>query len=184
MDKDTVADIFTVKGRPSINLNQDVNGINKAHLETILKQKIEELRQKNVSQVVVTATTKGVEFKPENIPYIPDSNHPLIFRQKNSTIERNAGFQDRSLVHPMYLKDEKSLSVETTDGVGSESNIDNIMEDFDRITQSIVSLPVESQSQLVEKGKEPDFTMGITRDKMHHGGSYMKNEYRPYRPGG
>ena len=185
---------FSVKGKPTINLEPSQSAEH-SHIGTLLKQKVEEIRQRENKNVKIVSTTAGAEFKPENIPYIPGSTHPLLLKHDNATIERNAGFQDRALVHPMYADQMKPkeipVAVVPTDSPDIESNIDSIMNEFERLTvsqvQPVTVSQVEpttvSQVQPVTQGKQPEFEMKVSRDRMHSGGTYMPNESRPYRPG-
>jgi hypothetical protein len=90
-------DGFQVKGKPSINLDPSQSA-SRSHLGTILKQKVEEIRQSESKNRQVLVTTVGAEFKPECMPYIPGSTHPALLKHDLATIERNAGYQDRALV--------------------------------------------------------------------------------------
>lgn len=171
-------DGFSVKGKPSISL-EPTQSSERSHLGTLLKQKAEEIRQALSQNVQVISTTVGAEFKPENIPYIPGSTHPLLLKHDNATIERNAGYQDRALVHPMYADQmkpkEPAIDLTPTDTPDIESNIDKLISEFEPMTVS--------QVQSVMQGKQPEFEMKVSRDKMHSGGMYFSGEYKPYRPG-
>lgn len=171
-------DGFQVKGRPGINL-EPTQSAAQSHLGTLLKQKIEEVRQSESKDRRVLVTTVGAEFKPECMPYIPDSTHPALLKHDLATLERNAGYQDRSQVPAMYLDQYKLKEIP----IDIESNIDVLMAEFEDMTVSQVQPSTVSQVQPVTQGKPAEFTMNVHRDKMHHGGIYMPNESRPYRPG-
>jgi hypothetical protein len=179
-------DGFQVKGRPGINL-EPTQSAAQSHLGTLLKQKIEEVRQAESKNRVVLVTTVGAEFKPENMPYIPGSTHPALLKHDLATLERNAGYQDRSQVPAMYLDQYKlkEIPIDLTPkgATDIESNIDILMAEFEDMTVSQVQPSTISQVQPVTQGKPAEFTMNVHRDKMHHGGIYMPNESRPYRPG-
>lgn len=179
--------MFEIKGKPSVNLMNADNTKGVSQLSVILQQKVEELRQVRKSKVLIY-TTKGTEFKPENTPYLPDSNHPILSKHTLATPERNAGFQDKALVHPMYLGHEKkkyNLYDSTPPDISpEESNIDNLLSIIDRIMPAVEQRAGEvKKSTPVEYGVKPEFSMKINRERMHHGGIYMPNEYRPYKPG-
>lgn len=176
-------DGFQVKGRPGINL-EPTQSAAQSHLGTLLKQKIEEVRQAESKDRRVMVTTVGAEFKPECMPYIPGSTHPALLKHDLATLERNAGYQDRSQVPAMYLDQYKlkEIPIDLTPK-DIESNIDVLMAEFETLTISQVQPITVSQVQPVTQGKSAEFTMNVHRDKMHHGGIYMPNESRPYRPG-
>jgi hypothetical protein len=81
-------------------------------------------------------------------------------------------------------KKESPIDLTPTDIPDIESNIDILMAEFEQVTISQVQPTTVSQVQPVTQGQQPEFTMKVHRDKMHHGGIYMPNESRPYRPGG
>lgn len=179
-------DGFSVKGKPSINL-EPTQSAGLSHLGTLLKQKVEEIRQEQSRNFTIVSTTVGAEFKPENIPYIPGSTHPLLIKHDLATMERNAGYQDRALVPSMYADQMKSkepaIDLTPTDIPDIESNIYKLIAEFALLTVSQVQPTTVSQVQPVTQGKQPDFEMKVSRDKMHGGGIYMPNESMPYRPG-
>lgn len=194
-------DTFFVKGKPSINLSH-MEVKDNSQLKFILQQKIEEIREEKKTNQQIVAATKDAEFCPEATLYIPDSNHPVLSKHKNSTMERVAGYQDASLVPSMYksqIEEKKKLDqpievlpihkkpdpeMPLSTEADFETNIDKIL----YLIETIVCKPIEKKSvsnqQEPKRGKEADFTMKVSREKMHSGGTYMPNEYRPYRPGG
>ena len=168
------------------------------------------LNQKKNFQIV--AATVGAEFAPEATPFIPDSNHKILTQHKNATIERIAGYQDASLVPPMYKSQvdekkriEKELSEQPIDILPMNEEpvqkkpdpemplcaVDEFETDIDSIVSSvemIVCKPVEKKpvvdtQKAPSRGRDAEFTMKVSREKMHAGGTYMPNEYRPFRPG-
>jgi len=177
-------DGFSVKGKPSINLEM-TQSADRSHLGTLLKQKIEELRQAQSKEIKIVTTTVGAEFKPENMPYIPGSTHPALLKHDLATIERNAGYQDRALVPPMYADQmkpkEPALDLIPKDIPDIESNIDILIASLECVSQS--QPHTVSQVQPVMQGKQPEFEMKVARDRMHSGGHYFSGEYKPYRPG-
>jgi hypothetical protein len=181
------ADGFCVKGKPSINLTP-TQSAGLSHLGTLLKQKAEEVRQAQSKECKILATTVGAEFKPENMPYIPGSTHPALLKHDLATIERNAGYQDRALVPPMYADQMKPkappIDVISKDIPDIESNIDILIDSLELSTASQVQPQTISQVQPVTQGVQPEFEMKVHRDKMFHGGTYFFNESRPYKPGG
>ena len=92
---------FEVKGKPKIGLGSDKTNTG-SNLSTLLKQKIEEFKERQKKEARPAVAHPGSEFKPENTPYIPDSTHPSLNKHSLATPERNAGFQDASMVPPMY----------------------------------------------------------------------------------
>jgi hypothetical protein len=180
-------DGFCVKGKPSINLTP-TQSAGLSHLGTLLKQKVEELQQAQSKEHKILATTVGAEFKPENMPYIPGSTHPALLKHDLATIERNAGYQDRALVPPMYADQMKSkeppIDLSPKSVTDMESNIEILISEIECATVSQVYPSTVSQVQPVTQGVQPEFEMKVHRDKMHHGGHYFFNESRPYKPGG
>jgi len=98
-------------------------------------------------------------------------------------------FQDKALVHPMYLEHEKKKN-STYDSTppevsAQESDIDNLLNKIDMVMPTVERRSVEiKKPDPIEYGVKPEFKMKVSREKMHHGGMYMPNEYRPYKPGG
>jgi hypothetical protein len=159
---------FEVKGKPKIGLGPEkING--GSNLSTLLKQKIEEFKERQKKEARPVTAHPGAEFKPENVPYIPDSTHPLLDKHNLATPERNAGFQDASMVPPMYRQplnkmDPPKAAVSMQVGVPKPG------------TNS------ETKPE-PEKAQDKEFELKVPRSDMHKGGHYMPNESRPYRPG-
>jgi hypothetical protein len=180
---------FEVRGKPTIDLTVLLN-TNSEHDKVLLKQKLEEDKYRESKKTRIIATTVGAEFKPENMPYIPGSTHPALLKHDLATIERNAGYQDRSLVPKMYAEQLKPREVPVdltpADITDAESDIGSLIAQFGRLEPTQLSQPpspVPTIFQPVEQGKPAEFTMKVSREKMHHGGIYFANESRPYRPG-
>lgn len=170
---------FQVKGKPKFNLST-TQGTASQNLVTILKQRMEEAKEKDKKERVVVTAHPGSEFKPENIPFTPDKDHPLLSKHDLATPEHNAGFQDSSMVHPMY---KDSIRPDKTPDI-TEKTLD------------IKSTLAPSQNLGLHPGTKPrtesgtkpavddsEFKMKISREQMNKGGHYMPNESRPYRPG-
>lgn len=201
---------FSIKGKPSINLTR-TDTQERNQLKFILQQKIEEIQEDKKNRPQIVAATKDAEFSPEATPFIPDVQHTVLLKHKHSTMERVAGYQDASLVSPMYAKQieekkriEKELAEQSVDVLSTneepvqkksdpevplytenefETNIDKIFCVIETIVNP-AEKKVENNPAQPKRGKEADFTMKVPRERMHAGGVYMKNEYRPYRPGG
>lgn len=203
---------FTIKGRPGIKSDSVKDDI-KESLETLLKQKLEEVKQRLLLEKRTVVAYPGSEFKPENMPYIPDSTHPALFKHTLATEERNAGYQDMSQVPKEFAgpvleqrkrqqmaNDIRRVMVPSSATVTIEvvdKTEDKIQEDFIGLSsidellaqgahlQSEGSYPQTCpQEPIATLGKEPEFKIGVSRENMHKGGFYMPNESRPYRPGG
>jgi hypothetical protein len=132
----------------------------------------------------VVSAHPGAEFKPENIPFTPDKDHPLLCKHTLATPEHNAGFQDSSMVHPMYK-----------DSIRPNPNPD-INQDTIEKTLEVKSVMAPSLNIGIMPGTKPrtepqtkpavddsEFKTKISREQMNKGGHYMPNESRPYRPG-
>jgi len=174
-------DLFVVKGKPIMNMGM-VKGATMTNLETLLKQKVEEIQQRDLKEKKVTATTKGTEFKPENIPYIPDSNHPALNQHTLATPVRNAGFQDMSQVPPEYLKGikkENETIQAQDDTIPAVPDTNPVFLETDSIFSEPIPEPVKPKQPEPTK---PEFELKVDRTKMHSGGHYMPNESRPYKP--
>jgi len=186
----TDTSFFVVKGKPKINLG-DGKDTAANNLKTILMQKVEELREQQKNSQRIYIAHPGSEFKPESIPYIPDSDHPLLSKHDLATPEHNAGFVDASMVPRMYkdsirppakpeepvISNEKSPSSAT---VKLEITPADKNEQVNRVESS--EKP-ETKPEINSEIKKPEFTMGVKRADMNKGGFYVPNESRPYRPG-
>ena len=160
--------LFVVKGKPKINFGIDTS-YNKSNLETILKQKLEEIKEKQKSEHKLFIGHPGSEFKPENVPYIPDIKSPLLDKHDTATPVRNAGFQDRAQVPSMYLENiKKESKAEIIPGIAKE------VYEFAETTKDVKE---------EVKPKDKEFELKIARENMHKGGFHFSGEYKPYRPG-
>lgn len=181
---------FIVKGKPKVGLGDGKNTAAN-NLKTILMQKVEELRERQKHDQRIYITSPGSEFKPENIPFIPDSDHPLLSKHDLATPEHNAGFVDASMVPRMYkdsirppkqpeqpvVSNEKSPSCATV-------KLETVSTDKNGQVNRVEPLEKpETKSETKPDVKKPEFEMGIKRTDMNKGGFYMPNESRPYRPG-
>jgi len=185
---------FVVKGKPRIGLSDGKDTIIN-NLKTILTQKVEELREQQKHNQRIYIAHPGSEFKPESIPYIPDSDHPLLSKHDLATPEHNAGFVDASMVPRMYkdsirppkqpeqpiASSEKSPSQAT---VKLESiPADKLADKNEQVNRVESAEKPETKPETNSGAKKPEFEMGIKRADMNKGGFYMPNESRPYRPG-
>ena len=191
---------FEVKGKPNIGLGPD-KGKTGSNLSTLLKQKIEEFKEKKKKEARPAIAHPGSEFKPENTPYIPDSTHPSLDKHSLATPERNAGFQDASMVPPMYrqpLNKMEPPKAQVGMQVGVPKSCENCGNKECVKSGKTLSQMVVGEIALCEpmtgidnwkpkekklEPKQPEFTMKVDRVSMHKGGHYMPNESRPYRPG-
>ena len=174
--QDSGQDLFVVKGEPNIGLSSSKDNF-QSSLETILKQKLEEINQRKKLENKPVTGHPGAEFKPENMPYIPDSTHPALDKHETATLERNAGFQDRSQEPKEYL-----VNIKKKEGSKSEVILETIptndeMKEVNNETNS------KTESETKPKPKQPEFELKVKRENMHKGGHYMPRESRPYRPG-
>ena len=178
---------FAVKGKPDIGLGPD-KGKTGSNLSTLLKQKIEEFKEQKKKEARPAIAHPGSEFKPENTPYIPDSTHPSLSKHALATPERNAGFQDASMVPPMYRQplnkmEPPQAQVGMQVGVPKSCGNCGLVETCVQKGRLLVDACWKPQQPAPVQAKQPEFTMKVDRVSMHKGGHYMPNESRPYRPG-
>jgi hypothetical protein len=187
-------DTFVVKGEPKVTIEAGRDS-GYGNLKMVLEQKVEELREKERLEHRIVSSCPGAEFKPENTPFIPDSNHPILNVHTLATAERNAGFQDMSQVprelartiieHRDKMKaeaeDAVTIEVETNKGVSTATVSGGDKGYPQSCPQGVNSVNTVNNNE--PKPKEPDFKIGVSREKMHSGGHYMPNESRPFRPG-
>ena len=171
--------LFKVKGKPDIQL-RNIYNVDKSKLKTVLEQIVEESRAKNQKEGIFVAILPGAEIRPENIPYIPDSNKTILDLHLTATPERNAGLQDSALVPRMYQKYVRPAKVEVTlESFSVPINEAPAIE----IIEQIKSIEGEGPAIPEKKAEDAQFKIGITREQMHHGGHCFVDESKPYRPG-
>jgi len=175
--------LFTVKGKPNIAVAIGKDKASDA-LKTMLMQKVEEIRERDKNKNMVRVAHPGAEFIPEAVPYIPDNDSPALDKHTLATPERNAGFQDASMVPKMYKKSirpavKSKVTLEVIPAVKPDKPADN------SAVKNTAEPTVKSSEDLRTKlqAKKQEFEMKVSRSQMHKGGLHMPNESRPYRPG-